>query len=139
MPLPANIRAICYNETDLSAFRVRMVQQTLVVGTLQCKGADGKHLYQQQWADFVKKFDPELSANFCQIQTITKAKRVNYDVLVTEIANRTGGRPALDPEFCPRQHRAFEWALTPNVTTLSLVPSPYDFGPEMKVFPCPPQ
>lgn len=47
MPLPANIRAICYNETDLSAFRVRMVQQTLVVGTLQCKGADGKHLYQQ--------------------------------------------------------------------------------------------
>ena len=36
---PANLRSVCYNDADLTAFRVRMVQQQLVVGALQCKGA----------------------------------------------------------------------------------------------------
>lgn len=135
---PANVKAICYNETDLSAFRVRMVQQSLVVGVLQCKATDGTRLYDKQWAEFIRKFDPELSENFREMKTITGRKRANYDVMITEVANRTGGRPALDPEFCARQGRAFDWALTPQVTSLKQVPSPYDFGPEMNIHACPP-
>src|SRR5437899_712418 len=57
---PANIRAICYDDVDLGAFRVRMVQQELVVGVLQCKGPDGIHQLDKQYGDFVKKFSPEL-------------------------------------------------------------------------------
>ena len=41
---PANLRSVCYNDADLTAFSVRMVQQQLVVGALQCKGPDGKAL-----------------------------------------------------------------------------------------------
>ena len=32
---PANIKAICYEDADLHSFRVRMVQQQLVVGVPQ--------------------------------------------------------------------------------------------------------
>ena len=138
VPPPANLKAICYSETDLSAYRVRMVQQSLVVGVLQCQGADKTRLYDKQWAEFVKKFDPELSGNFQEMKDIVRRKRINYDVLITEIANRTGGRPSTDPEFCSRQGRAFEWALSPQVNTLKQVPAPYDFGPEMNIHPCPP-
>ena len=36
-----------------------------------------------------------------------------------------------------RHARALEWSLAPSVTSLTQVPSPYDFGPAMNVFPCP--
>lgn len=138
-PLPpaGNIRAICYNETDLSAFRVRQTQQSLVVGVLQCQGAGGTRLYERQYTDFLNKFNPELSTNAKELQAVANKKRANFNVMVTEIANRTAGRAPVDPEFCSRQLRAFEWALTTQVTSLKEVPSPYDFGPEMNIFPCP--
>lgn len=138
VPPPANLKAICYNEADLSTFRVRMVQQSLVVGVLVCQGADKTRLYDKQWGEFVQKFSPELAGNTQDMKDLVRRKRVNLDALVTEIANRTGGRPATDPEFCSRQLRAFEWALTPQVNSLKQVPSPYDFGPEMNIHPCPP-
>jgi hypothetical protein len=134
---PANLRAICYEDADLSAFRVRMVQQQLVVGVLQCKGADGVRQFEKQYGAFVAKFNPELSSNAAEMKTVVARKRANLDVMVTEIANRTAQRPTQDPAFCSRHQRALEWALTTQVTSLTQVPSPYDFGPEMKVFPCP--
>ena len=132
-----NLRAICYNEADLNAYRVRMAQQSLVVGVLQCQGPGGTRLYERQYTDFLNKFNPELATNAKELQAVASKKRVNFNGMVTEIANRTAGRAPVDPEFCSRQLRAFEWALTPGVTSLTQVPAPYDFGPEMNVHPCP--
>lgn len=134
---PANIRSICYQDSDLSAFRVRMVQQVLVVGVLQCKGPDGKPHLDDEYSAFIKKFSPELSTNAAEMKALVVRKRANLDVMVTEIANRTAQQPVQDPAFCSRHERALEWALLPQVTSLKEVPSPYDLGPEMKVFPCP--
>jgi hypothetical protein len=134
---PANLRAICYEDSDLSAFRVRMVQQVLVVGVLQCKGANGRIHLDDEYAAFIQKFTPELAANAAEMKSLVARKRANLDVVVTEIANRTAQRPTSDPAFCSRHERALAWALQPHVTSLRDVPSPYDFGPEMRVFPCP--
>ena len=134
---PTNIRAICYEDSDLSAFRVRMVQLELVVGALHCKGADGKLQLDKQYGAFVAKFQSELSSNSAEMQSVTNHKRANLDVMVTEIANRTAQQPTNDPAFCSRHQRALEWALQPQVTALKDVPSPYDLGPEMQIFPCP--
>lgn len=136
---PANLRSICYTQAEFSAFHARHVEQSIVVGVLECKSANGSRLYDQQWAAFVRKFDPELSANFREMQGVAARKRVNYDSMVTEIANRTAGRNAMDPAFCSRHGRALAWALSPQVTSLNQVPPPYDFSPEMNVFPCPGQ
>jgi hypothetical protein len=134
---PANISAICYDARDLAAFRARMVQQVLVVGVLQCKGADGKVHLDDEYKAFIVKFSPELSANAAEMKSLVARKKANLDVIVTEIANRTAQRPLNDPDFCSRHVRAFAWALQPQVTSLKDVPSPYDLGPEMRVFPCP--
>jgi hypothetical protein len=134
---PANLRSVCYEESDLKAFRVRMVQQQLVVGALQCKGADGKLYLNDEYAAFIKKFSPELSSNAAELKSLVRRKKANLDVMVTEIANRTAQRPTHDPAFCSRHQRAFDWALLAEVTSLSQVPAPYDLGPEMRVFPCP--
>ena len=134
---PTNLRSVCYDDADLTAFRVRMVQQQLVVGALQCKGADGKAYLDDEYAAFVKKFNPELSSNAAELKSLVSRKKANLDVMVTEIANRTAQRPTMDPSFCSRHQRAFDWALFTEVTTLTQVPAPYDLGPEMKVFPCP--
>jgi hypothetical protein len=134
---PANLRAICYNDADLGTYRVRNVQQQLAVGVLACKGADGQRQLTPQYQAFVEKFGPDLSANAAELKSMVARKRLNIDVMVTEIANRTAGRPTEDAAFCSRHERAFAWALTTQVTSLTQVPAPYDFGPEMKVFPCP--
>ena len=134
---PANLRSVCYDDADLSAMRVRMVQQQLVVGALQCKGPDGKIYLDDEYAAFIKKFSPELSSNANELKSLVRRKKANLDVMVTEIANRTAQRPTQDPSFCSRHQRAFDWALLAEVTTLNQVPAPYDLGPEMKIFPCP--
>jgi hypothetical protein len=134
---PANLRAVCYDEAGLSAYRVRMVQQQLNVGTLACKNSDGSRKLDKQYADFVHKFNSELKTNAVELKRVATRKKVNFDVLLTEIANRTAQRPAKDAEFCSRQQRALEWAMAPQVSSLTEVPAPYDLGPEMKVFPCP--
>ncbi|CAN5742448.1 hypothetical protein BH11PSE3_BH11PSE3_48090 [soil metagenome] len=134
---PANVKAICYEDADLNSFRVRQVQQQLVVGVLSCKGADGKMLFEKDYGAFVTKYTPELSSNAAEMKSVARRKKGNLDVIVTEIANRTAQQPSTDAAFCSRHQRALAWALLPQVTTLKEVPSPYDFGPEMKVFPCP--
>lgn len=133
---PANLRAVCYDATDLGTYRVRSVQQQLAVGVLSCKSADGSRRLTDQYQAFITKFTPDLASNAAELKSLAGRKRLNIDVLVTEIANRTAGRPTQDAEFCSRHERAFAWALTTQVTSLAQVPSPYDFGPEMKVFPC---
>ena len=133
---PTNLRAVCYDAADLGTYRVRSVQQQLAVGVLSCKSADGSRRLTDQYQAFITKFTPDLASNAAELKSLAGRKRLNIDVLVTEIANRTAGRPTQDAEFCSRHERAFAWALTTQVTSLPQVPSPYDFGPEMKVFPC---
>ena len=134
---PANLRAICFDDAALAAWRVRMVQQELSVGVLSCQGPDGNRRFDPQYRAFIAKFGPELTANAQELQAVVKGKGRNFDVAITEIANRTAQQPNGDPAFCSRHQRALEWSLSPSVTSLTQVPSPYDFGPEMNVFPCP--
>lgn len=136
-PPAGNIRGICYNEADLAVYRARMVQQEMVVATLQCQNPGGSRAYERVYADFLGKFQSELGANARTLQQLAGRKRFNVDVLVTEFANRTAQRAPVDKEFCSRYKRAFDWALSAQVTTLAQVPPPYDLGPEMNVFPCP--
>lgn len=136
-PPPTNIRGICYNAADLAVYRARMLQQEFSVGTLQCQTAGGARAYNDQYAAFIAKFQGELAANTRSLTQLAGRKRLNVDVLVTEFANRTAQRAPVDKEFCPRIKRAFDWALSPKVTSLSQAPPPYDLGPEMNVHPCP--
>lgn len=133
---PANSKAACFTDSDISAFRARMVQQQLAVAVLSCKSADGLRLYERQYGNFLAKFDQELKANAVELKSVVARKGRNFDVVITEIANRTAQQPQGDPAFCSRHQRALDWALAPAVTSLRQVPSPYDFGPEMNVVPC---
>jgi hypothetical protein len=136
---PANVKSICFRDAEVVAYRVRMVQQELAVGVLSCKSADGSRKFDRQYSDFLAKFNPELATNARELEALVRGKGRNFDVVITEIANRTAQRPVEDPAFCSRHGRALDLALAPTVTSLSQVPSPYDFGPEMNVFPCPKQ
>ena len=138
-PPAGSIRAICYNDADLATYRARMAQQQMVVGTLQCQTAGGARAYESQYASFLSKFQSELGTNARNLQTLSRSKRFNVDVVVTEFANRTAQRAQTDKEFCSRFKRAFDWALSAQVTSLAQVPPPYDLGPEMNVHPCPKQ
>ena len=136
-PPATNLRGICYNPADLAIYRARMVQMELNVATLQFQSAGGARAYEPQYRAFAAKFQSELVANGRSLQQLAGRKRFNVDVVVTEFANRTAQRAPVDKEFCPRSKRAFDWALSPQVTSLAQVPVPYDLGPEMNVYPCP--
>ncbi len=141
-PVPAsppagNIRAYCYNAADLATVHGRMVQGELSVAYLQCQSAGGSRAYESQYATFVSKFQGDLAANSRALTQVARNKRLNVDVFVTEISNRTAQRAPVDKEFCPRSKRALDWALDPKVTSLAQVPPPFDLGPEMNIFPCP--
>jgi hypothetical protein len=138
-PPAGRIRAICYNEADLATYRARMAQQEFTVGTLQCQTAGGSRAYESLYASFLAKFQGDLGSNARSLQTLSRNKRFNVDVVVTEFANRTAQRAPTDKEFCSRFKRAFDWALSAQVTSLTQVPPPYDLGPEMNVHPCPKQ
>ena len=134
---PSNLKSVCFDDAALAAYRARMVQQELAVGMLACKGADGSRRFDAQYGQFLDKYKSELQANAGELKSVVTRKGRNFDVVVTEIANRTAQQPARDPAFCSRHQRALEWSLAPSVSSLVQVPSPYDFGPEMNVFPCP--
>ncbi|MPZ31923.1 MAG: hypothetical protein GEV13_13145 [Rhodospirillales bacterium] len=136
-PPAGTTRAICYNEADLATFRGRMAQQEFTVGTLQCQTRGGARAYETLYASFLGKFQGELGSNARSLRTLSRSKRFNIDVVVTEFANRTAQRAPTDKEFCARFKRAFDWALSNQVTTLAQIPPPYDLGPEMNVHPCP--
>ena len=138
-PPATNIRAICYNAEDLSAYRVRMVQMELNVATLQCQLSNGTRAYESIYSAFIQKFQPELTSNTQTLQEMARRKRFNVDIVVTEFANRTAQHVQVDKEFCARSKRAFDWAMASQVTSLKQVPPPYDIGPEMNVWPCPAQ
>ena len=133
---PANLRAICYTDADLTTMRVRMVQQEMSVATLQCQNAGGGRALQGLYESFVGKFSGELATNGRALQQLGGRKRFNVDVLVTEFANRTAQKAPVDREFCSRSQRTLEWALSPQVTTLAQVPPPYDIGPDMNIHGC---
>lgn len=138
-PPASSIRAICYNDADLATYRVRMLQMELNVATLQCQGPGGSRAYEAAYGQFLSKFQSEMAANGRAMQQMAGRKRFNLDVVVTEFANRTAQRAPVDKEFCGRAKRAFDWALSAQVTTLAQAPPPYDLGPEMNVHPCPKQ
>lgn len=134
---PANVKNMCYDPDAMSAYYVRMTQQEMAVGTLTCQTSDGKRLFEKQYGDTLNKFGADLSANARELQAVIKGKRQNFDVVITEFANREAQRRNDDPQFCARMERAFAWALSPGATSLSLVPPPHDLAPEMNAFPCP--
>ncbi|MBS0541696.1 MAG: hypothetical protein JSR47_23225 [Proteobacteria bacterium] len=140
MPLtrfsPPNLAKICYNPTDANTVYVRMVQGEMAVGYLTCQNPDGTRKFNSQYGDVVSKFSAELSANGQELKTLFGKRRLNIDAVVTEFANREAQRRNDDPQFCSRMERAFAWALSPGVTSLSQVPPPHDLGPEMNIFPC---
>jgi hypothetical protein len=136
-PPATNIRGICYTPADLATYRARMLQMELNVITLQCQGPGGARAYESQYAAFLNKFKNDLVTNTRNLNQLAGRKRFNVDSIVTEFANRTGQRAQVDKEFCARGKRAFDWALSPQVTSIAQVPPPYDIGPEMNVYPCP--
>lgn len=136
-PPATQIRSICYNADDLAAYRVRLVQIELNVATLQCQTKGGVRAYESIYGTFVSKFQSELAANTQTLQQMSRRKRFNVDILVTEMANRTAQHVQVDKEYCARSKRAFDWALSPQVKSLTQVPPPYDIGPDMKVYACP--
>jgi hypothetical protein len=138
-PPASSIRAICYNDADLATYRTRMLQMELNVATLQCQGPGGSRAYEAMYGQFLSKFQAELAANGRSMQQMAGRKRFNLDAVVTEFANRTAQRAPVDKEFCGRAKRAFDWALSAQVTSLAQAPPPYDLGPEMNVHPCPKQ
>lgn len=97
---PANLRAICYDAADLGTYRARNVQQQLAVGVLSCKGTDGSRRLTEQYAAFINKFSPDLATNAAELKSLVARKRLNIDVMVTEIANRTAGPPRM-PRSAP--------------------------------------
>jgi hypothetical protein len=141
-PPPAagkGLQAICYNEADIGVVRARMLQQELVVATLQCQNSNGTRAFDSIYGNFVNKFNADLSANARSLTELSRRKRFNVDVLVTEFSNRMAQRAPVDKEFCSRSLRALEWSLDPKVATLTQAPPPYDLGPEMNIHPCPPK
>jgi hypothetical protein len=134
---PPNVSQICYDQQSLTAYYERMLQQELAVGTLSCQNADGSRKYEKQYGDVLNKFSGDLSSNAAELKTLVAKRKLNMDVLVTEFANREAQRRNDDPEYCSRLERAFAWALSPAVTSLTQVPPPHDLGPEMNAFPCP--
>jgi hypothetical protein len=135
-PPAARIKAICYNDADLSIIRSRMLQQELTVATLQCQTGSGDRAFEGLYNNFLSKFTPELATNARSMQQLAARKRFNVDVVVTEFANRTAQQAPVDGNFCPRSLRALEWSLDPKVTSLAQAPPPYDLGPDMNIFPC---
>ncbi len=136
-PPAARIRAICYNDSDLSIVRARMLQMELNVATLQCQTAGGDRAFENLYTSFLGKFNGELATNARTMQQMAGRKRFNFDVVITEFANRTAQHAPVDRDFCARSLRALEWALDPKVTALAQAPPPYDLGPDMNIFPCP--
>jgi hypothetical protein len=132
---PSSSKA-CYDPASLNTVNVRMTQGEMAVGYLTCQNPDGTRRFNSQYADVVSKFSGELSSNASEIKALFAKRRLNLDTVVTEFANREAQRRNDDPQFCSRMERAFAWALSPTVTSLSQVPPPHDLGPEMNVFPC---
>jgi hypothetical protein len=137
-PVAGNVnRATCYNAADLSVMRVRMLQQELTVATLQCQTGGGTRAFEAIYTSFLAKYTGELSSNAQSLRQVAARRRLNVDVLVTEMSNRMAQRAPVDKEFCSRSLRALEWAMDPKATSITLVPPPYDMGPEMNIIPCP--
>jgi hypothetical protein len=136
-PSPPATKAACYNPADLAVYRARMLQMELNVATLQCQNPTGSRAYEDQYRAFIAKFQTEMAANGRSMQQLAGRKRFNLDIVVTEFANRTAQRAPVDKEFCGRSKRAFDWALSSQVTSVDQVPPPFDLGPEMNVYPCP--
>jgi len=130
-------RATCYNAADLSVMHARMLQQELTVATLQCQVGGGTRAFETIYASFLSKYSGDLQANARSLQQVAGRKRFNVDIVVTEMSNRTAQRAPTDKEFCSRALRALEWAMDAKATSITLVPPPYDLGPEMNIIPCP--
>jgi hypothetical protein len=135
-PPPANLKAICYNDADIATIRGRMLQQELSVATLQCQTPSGGRAFESLYSSFLGKFSGELSTNARALNELSRRKRFNVDVVVTEFANRMAQRAPVDKDFCARNLRALEWALDPKVAAFTQIPVPYDLGPEMSMYPC---
>jgi hypothetical protein len=135
-PPAAAVRGNCFTAEEIGVYRGRMLQQEFTVATLSCQNPNGTRAYEQDYATFLSKFSADMVANARSFQALAGRKRLNVDVVVTEFANRTAQKVTTDREFCARNKRALDWALSPKVTTITQVPPPYDLGPDMNAYPC---
>ena len=133
---PANLKAICYNDADIATIRARMFHQELVVATLQCQTPSGGRAFESLYGSYLGKFGGELSTNARALNELSRRKRFNVDVVVTEFSNRMAQRAPVDKDFCARNLRALEWAMDPRVSSFTQTPPPYDLGPEMNMYAC---
>jgi hypothetical protein len=125
----------CFTSDDLGVIRARMTQQVFATATLGCKTYGGGRRFNREYTNFLGKFKTDLELNSESLQEMAGRKGFDLDVVLTEMANRTAGR-ANDPGFCSRIERGLGWSLSPKVTSLTQVPPPYDFSPEMRMVPC---
>src|SRR5689334_22786614 len=98
-PPAARVKAICYNDTDLPVVRSRMLQQEMTVATLQCQTPTGERAFEALYTTFLSKFNAELSTNARTMQQMAGRKRFNFDVMITEFANRTAQFAQTDKDF----------------------------------------
>ena len=124
------------NDADIATIRARMFHQELVVATLQCQTPSGGRAFESLYGSYLGKFGGELSTNARALNDLSRRKRFNVDVVVTEFSNRMAQRAPVDKDFCARNLRALEWAMDPRVSTFTQTPPPYDLGPEMNMYPC---
>ena len=131
-------RGACYNPSEMTAVRERMIQQELAVVALQCLYANKQRAYEGEYTRFLNKFNPDLNENRRTLEAALARRGINFNSFLTEMTNRAGTRSNQDKYFCASGKAALDWGLSPQATRLSMVPPLVDFSPEMGVRPCTP-
>ena len=61
---------------------------------------------------------------------------MDFNTVLTEMANFAGTRSNLDKQFCVAGKQALDWGLSPQATKLSMVPPMVDVSGELGIKAC---
>lgn len=117
----------CLEQSEHDAVRARILQNSLATATLTCLDDKRNRLLEAKYNQFVQRYNPEYAENARVLRQIAARRGKNFDVLNTDMANQAAVQMSTDGQFCNRAGRAFDWALSPKVTSLSQVPPPVDY------------
>ena len=117
----------CLDESEHTALRARILQNSLATATLTCLDDKRNRLLEAKYNQFVQRYNPEYAENARTLRQIAARRGKNFDVLNTDMANQAASQLSSDRQFCNRATRALDWALSPKATSLSLVPPPVDY------------
>ena len=117
----------CLDEAEHNAVRARILQNSLATATLTCLGDSRNRLLEVKYNQFVQRYNAEYAENARTVRQIAARRGKNFDVLNTDMANQAAAQMSVDRQFCDRASRALDWALSPKVTSVSLVPPPVDY------------